>query len=39
VVEILGERVAWAELAGFITGIACVALAVEQRIETFAPTR
>jgi nicotinamide mononucleotide transporter len=33
--EILGEPVTWAELAGFITGIACVALAVAQRIETF----
>jgi nicotinamide mononucleotide transporter len=39
VFEILGEPVTWAELAGFITGIACVALAVAQRIETFAPTR
>jgi nicotinamide mononucleotide transporter len=35
VFEILGEPVTWAELAGFITGIACVALAVAQRIETF----
>ena len=33
--EILGEPVTWAELAGFITGIACVALAVAQRIATF----
>jgi nicotinamide mononucleotide transporter len=35
VFEILGEPVTWAELAGFVTGIACVALAVAQRIETF----
>jgi len=35
VFEILCEPVTWAELAGFITGIACVALAVAQRIETF----
>ena len=35
VFEILGEPVTWAELLGFVTGIACVALAVAQRIETF----
>ena len=35
VFEIFGEPVTWAELAGFVTGIACVALAVAQRIETF----
>ena len=35
VFELFGEPVSWAELAGFITGIACVALAVMQRIETF----
>jgi nicotinamide mononucleotide transporter len=33
--ELLGDAVSWAELFGFITGIACVALAVAQRIETF----
>jgi nicotinamide mononucleotide transporter len=36
VFELFGEPVSWAELAGFVTGIACVALAVMQRIETFA---
>jgi nicotinamide mononucleotide transporter len=36
VFELLGEPVTWAELLGFVTGIACVALAVAQRIETFA---
>src|SRR3954453_3435881 len=35
VFELLGEPVTWAELLGFVTGIACVALAVGQRIETF----
>jgi nicotinamide mononucleotide transporter len=35
VFEVFGEPVSWAELFGFITGIACVALAVAQRIETF----
>ena len=35
VFELFGEPVSWAELFGFITGIACVALAVAQRIETF----
>ena len=35
VFELFGEPVTWAELAGFVTGIACVALAVFQRIETF----
>ena len=35
VFELFGEPVSWAELAGFVTGIACVALAVMQRIETF----
>jgi len=35
VFELLGEPVTWAELLGFVTGIACVALAVAQRIETF----
>ena len=35
VFEFLGEPVTWAELLGFVTGIACVALAVAQRIETF----
>jgi nicotinamide mononucleotide transporter len=35
VFTLLGEPVTWAELAGFVTGIACVALAVAQRIETF----
>ena len=35
VFEFLGEPVSWAELLGFVTGIACVALAVVQRIETF----
>ena len=35
VVELFGEPVSWAELFGFVTGIACVALAVAQRIETF----
>ena len=35
VFELFGEPVTWAELAGFVTGIACVALAVAQRIETF----
>jgi nicotinamide mononucleotide transporter len=35
VFELLGEPVTWAELLGFVTGIACVALAVVQRIETF----
>src|SRR3954463_9227615 len=35
VFELLGEPVTWAELFGFLTGIACVALAVAQRIETF----
>jgi nicotinamide mononucleotide transporter len=33
--ELLGDAVSWAELFGFVTGIACVALAVAQRIETF----
>ena len=33
--ELLGDAVSWAELFGFITGIACVALAVARRIETF----
>jgi nicotinamide mononucleotide transporter len=33
--ELLDEPVTWAELLGFVTGIACVALAVVQRIETF----
>jgi nicotinamide mononucleotide transporter len=31
----LGEPVSWAELLGFVTGIACVALAVARRIENF----
>jgi nicotinamide mononucleotide transporter len=35
VFELFGEPVTWAELFGFVTGIACVALAVAQRIETF----
>jgi nicotinamide mononucleotide transporter len=35
VFELFGEPVSWAELFGFVTGIACVALAVAQRIETF----
>jgi nicotinamide mononucleotide transporter len=35
VFELFGEPVSRAELFGFITGIACVALAVAQRIETF----
>ena len=35
VFELFGEPVSWAELFGFITGIACVALAVAQRIATF----
>ena len=35
VFDLLGEPVSWAELLGFVTGIACVALAVAQRIETF----
>jgi nicotinamide mononucleotide transporter len=35
VFDLFGEPVSWAELLGFITGIACVALAVAQRIETF----
>src|SRR5690349_19078859 len=35
VFDLLGEPVTWAELLGFVTGIACVALAVAQRIETF----
>src|SRR3982751_5919514 len=35
VFELLGDPVTWAELLGFVTGIACVALAVAQRIETF----
>ena len=35
VFELFGEPVSWAELFGFITGIACVALAVVRRIETF----
>ena len=35
VFSLLGEPVSWAELLGFVTGIACVALAVAQRIETF----
>jgi nicotinamide mononucleotide transporter len=35
VFELFGEPVSWAELFGFMTGIACVALAVAQRIETF----
>jgi nicotinamide mononucleotide transporter len=35
VFDLLGEPVTWAELLGFVTGIACVALAVVQRIETF----
>jgi nicotinamide mononucleotide transporter len=33
--HLLGEPVSWAELLGFVTGIACVALAVAQRIENF----
>src|SRR4051794_14299955 len=33
--RLLGEPVSWAELLGFVTGIACVALAVVQRIENF----
>src|SRR3954471_15197442 len=33
--DLLGEPVTYAELLGFVTGIACVALAVAQRIETF----
>src|ERR1700753_3157143 len=33
--ELLGEPVTWAELLGFITGIACVALAVARRISNF----
>ena len=35
VFELFREPVSWAELFGFITGIACVALAVARRIETF----
>src|SRR3954468_13630480 len=35
VFDLLGEPVTWAELLGFVTGIACVVLAVAQRIETF----
>lgn len=35
VFDLFGEPVSWAELFGFVTGIACVALAVAQRIETF----
>src|SRR3954463_12291139 len=33
--DLLGEPVTWAELFGFITGIACVALAAAGRIENF----
>jgi nicotinamide mononucleotide transporter len=33
--QLLGEPVTWAELLGFVTGIACVALAAAQRIENF----
>ena len=35
VFDLFGEPVSWAELFGFVTGIACVALAVARRIETF----
>jgi nicotinamide mononucleotide transporter len=33
--ELLGEPVSWSELLGFITGVACVALAVARRISNF----
>jgi nicotinamide mononucleotide transporter len=33
--RLLGEPVSWAELLGFVTGVACVALAVARRIENF----
>ena len=35
VFELLGEPVTWAEVFGFTTGIACVALAVAQQIADF----
>jgi nicotinamide mononucleotide transporter len=33
--DLAGQPVSWAELLGFVTGLATVALAVAQRVETF----